>query len=207
MITHDSLLPNYRGFAPTNWAIINGETETGVTLFYIAEEVDAGPIVDQLKTPISLDDTIQMVDKRVIALYEKIIEKNLPLLEAGTAKATPQDEALAKFCCKRVPSDGLIDWRLSAFQIHNLIRATSQPFPGAFSFLNGVKMIIWSAQVAQDERHFIGNIPGRIIGKREGMIEVLTGDGILQIKTLQRENEEILHAKDFAISVKDTFGR
>src|SRR6185437_6088104 len=77
LIIHDSLLPAYRGFAPMNWAIINGEKKTGVTLFYSAEGIDSGPIVDQLSTPIMLSDTAKTLDEKIIALYEEIIIKNL----------------------------------------------------------------------------------------------------------------------------------
>lgn len=205
LIIHDSLLPKYRGFAPTNWAIINGETETGVTLFYIAEDVDSGPIVDQLKTDISPSDKVHEVDEKVTALYEKIIEKNFAALESGNAKAVTQNEAEATFTCKRTPEDGRINWQQSAENIYNLIRATSEPFPGAFAYLRDKKIILWEARLPDKKLNYVGSIPGRIIGKRDGLIEVLTGQGILQIKRLQFENEEVVDATKFAISVKDTF--
>src|SRR5690606_525916 len=110
----------YRGFAPMNWAMINGEQETGVTLFHIAEGVDSGPIVDQLKTDIALDDTAQTVDEKIIKLYEDIIIKNLPALASGQAKAVPQNDAIATYTCKRTPEDGEIHWQQSALQIYNL---------------------------------------------------------------------------------------
>src|SRR5579872_4041210 len=95
LIIHDSLLPAYRGFAPMNWAIINGETKTGVTLFYISEGVDSGDIIDQAATDISLDDTAKTVDEKIIQLYEQIIIKNLPLFKSNQIKSTPQDESKA----------------------------------------------------------------------------------------------------------------
>jgi methionyl-tRNA formyltransferase len=205
LIIHDSLLPKYRGFAPTNWAIINGETETGVTLFHIADDVDSGPIIDQLKTDISPTDTIRSVDEKVTALYEEIIEKNLAALANGTAKAKPQNEAEASFTCKRIPTDGRINWQQSAEKIYNLIRATSEPFPGAFAYLNGKKITIWEAALPNKKLNYAGSIPGRVLGKRDGFIEVLTGDGVLQIKRLQIEGEATLEAKNFPVSVKDTF--
>lgn len=206
LVIHDSLLPKYRGFAPMNWAIINGETETGVTLFYIAKTVDSGPIIDQLKTPISKTDMAAAVDKRIIALYKKIIKKNLNAFQTGQIKSIPQEENQATYTCKRTPEDGLIDWNASAQKIHNLVRGLSHPFPGAYTFLNGKKIFIWET-VLPEQLHFIGNIPGRIIWKTHGIIEVLTGDGILGIKSLQIAGEDEVLAKDFKISVKDTFGR
>ncbi len=206
LIIHDSLLPTYRGFAPMNWAIINGEEKTGVTLFHIAEGVDCGPIVDQLATEITLQDTAKTVDEKIIKLYEEIIIKNLPALTAGTAKATPQNEALASYTCKRTPSDGEINWQQSALQIYNFIRGLTHPFPGAYTTLRGQKILIWSAELPAKNLNYVGNVPGRILGKVNGMIEVLTGKGILRLGRLQFVDEEEKSAQDISVSVKDTFG-
>lgn len=207
LIIHDSLLPRYRGFAPMNWAIINGEEKTGVTLFHIAEGVDCGPIVDQLATDITLEDTAKTVDEKVIALYEKIIIKNLPTLAAGDAKGTPQNEANATYTCKRTPEDGEINWQNSALQIHHLIRGCTQPFPGAYTTLRGKKIYIWESSMSAEQVNYVGNIPGRILGKREGFIEVLTGKGILRLSRLQFEEDAEKNALEIPVSVKDTFGR
>lgn len=207
LVIHDSLLPAYRGFAPMNWAIINGETQTGVTLFHIADGVDCGPIVDQMATEILLTDTAKTVDEKIITLYEEIITRNLAALANGTAKSTPQDEAAATYTCKRTPADGEINWQASALQIHNLIRALTQPFPGATTTLHGRKVHLWGSTLPSQTLNYVGNIPGRILGKRDGKIEVLTGHGIIQLTQLQFAGEEIKDAKSFPISVKDTFGR
>ena len=207
LILHDSLLPKYRGFAPMNWAIINGEQKTGVTLFYIADGVDAGPIVDQLSTDIHLQDTAKSVDEKVIALYEEIIVKNLPALQAGTAKHTPQDDAKATYTCKRTPEDGEIHWQNSAVQIYNLIRGLSHPFPGAYTKLNGKKLLIWQAELPEQQETYVGNIPGRVIGKRHDGIEVLTGNGVLRLKRLQYHDDVEKDAAELVMSVKDTLGR
>jgi methionyl-tRNA formyltransferase len=207
LILHDSLLPTYRGFAPMNWAIINGETKTGVTLFYIADGVDSGPIIDQLATDITQHDTAKTVDEKVIALYEEIIVKNLPGFAAGTIKSVPQDETKATYTCKRTPEDGEIHWHHSAEQIHNLIRGLTHPFPGAYTTLRGKKVYIWQTELPEQSDRYVGNIPGRIIGKRNGLIEVLTGTGIIRLAKLQFSEEEEKNAADVAISVKDTFGR
>ncbi len=206
LIIHDSLLPKYRGFAPMNWAIINGEKETGVTLFYIAEDVDCGPIVDQLSTHIDMTDTAQTVDERIIQLYEEIIIKNLAKLASGKADAVAQDEAQASYTCKRTPKDGEINWKNSAIEIYNLIRGLTHPFPGAYTVLNGKKITIWQAKLPAHPVHYVGNIPGRMVGKKNGMIEVLTGDGVLYLERLQCEGEEETNAGEMGISVKDTFG-
>lgn len=206
LIIHDSLLPTYRGFAPMNWAIINGEMKTGVTLFHVADGLDSGPIVDQMETDILLTDTAKTVDEKIIVLYEKIITRNLLALEKGTAQSTPQNETLATYTCKRTPEDGAINWQASAFQIHNLIRGLTHPFPGAYSTLRGKKVQIWSSEMPSIPLNYVGNIPGRIIGKRDGKIEVLTGVGIIQLTKIQFAGEPEKDAKDVSISVKDTFG-
>jgi methionyl-tRNA formyltransferase len=206
LIIHDSLLPKYRGFAPMNWAIINGEKKTGVTLFHIAEGVDCGPIVDQLETDINLLDTAKTVDEKIIKLYEDIIIKNLPALAQGLVKAKPQDESLATYTCKRTPEDGAINWSQTSLQIYNLIRALTHPFPGAYTTLQGKKVVIWQAELPQTPENYVGRVPGRILGKRDGKIEVLTGDGIIRLSRLQFIDQEERDAKDIPVSVKDTLG-
>jgi methionyl-tRNA formyltransferase len=207
LIIHDSLLPKYRGFAPMNWAIINGEKTTGVTLFHIANGVDCGPIVDQLATDIALEDTAKTVDEKIIKLYEEIIIKNLPNLAEGTTKATPQDESQASYTCKRTPEDGEINWQKTSLEIYNHIRGLTHPFPGAYTTLHGKKILIWQAYLPQRNDIYVGRVPGRIVGKRDGFIEVLTGDGILCLSRLQFLDEEEKAAISVPISVKDTFGR
>jgi methionyl-tRNA formyltransferase len=206
-VIHDSLLPKYRGFAPMNWAIINGEKETGVTLFYIAEGVDSGNIIDQLSLPIHLLDTAKTVDDNIVKLYEKIIIKNLPLFESNEIKSIAQDESLATYSCKRTPEDGEINWQNTALQIYNLIRGLTHPFPGAYTTLKGVKIYIWDAELPEKAEAFVGTIPGRVIGKKNGTIEVLTGNGLLRLKSLQYIGDNEKKAEDISISVKDTFGR
>lgn len=207
LIIHDSLLPKYRGFAPMNWAIINGEKETGVTLFHIAEGVDCGDIVDQLATDILITDTAKTVDEKIIKLYEEIIIKNLPGLAAGTTKTHEQDELAASYTCKRTPDDGEIHWNQTAEQIHNLIRGLTHPFPGAYTSLRGERVLIWQSELPLVQPNYVGNVPGRVIGKKEGAIEVLTGKGVIRILQLQFEEKEEQSAVDVAISVKDTFGK
>jgi methionyl-tRNA formyltransferase len=207
LITKEAYSIPPKGTLIMNWAMINGETKTGVTLFHIAEGVDCGPIVDQLAEEIRIDDTAKTLDERVIKLYEEIVAKNLPALASGTVKSVPQNEAEATYTCKRTPEDGEINWQQSALQIHNLIRACTHPFPGAYTVLNGKKVFIWSSELPTEKEIYVGNIPGRIIGKKNGKIEVLTGQGVLRLNRLQYAGEDEVDAKDFAISVKDTMGR
>jgi len=134
---HGSLLPKYRGRVPVNWAVINGETETGATLHYMTEKPDAGDIVDQLAVPILPDDTALDVFRKVTVAAEITLHRSLPALLDGTAQRRQQDLASGNYCGGRKPEDGRIDWRLPAARIHNLVRGVAPPYPGAFIRLQG----------------------------------------------------------------------
>jgi methionyl-tRNA formyltransferase len=134
---HGSLLPQYRGRVPVNWAVINGETETGATLHYMTDQPDAGDIVDQQAVPILPDDTALDVFHKVTAAAETVLDRSLPALLAGNAPRKPQNLALGSYFGGRKPEDGHIDWRLPAARIHNLVRGVAPPYPGAFTRFHG----------------------------------------------------------------------
>jgi len=207
-VFHDSLLPEYRGFSPTVWAIINGEDHTGVTLFKIAEEVDAGDIVDQERVPIGPDDTIAVVIERVTQTYLDLLERNLDDLINGTVRLYPQDHSRATYTCKRIPEGNRIDWAASSESIYNLVRAVSVPYPGAYTYLSGRKMRVWSARRVTNVRRYVGRVPGRVIEVRpgEGAV-VLTGDGALLLTQVQMEGDGIICAADVLNSLAQTLGR
>jgi methionyl-tRNA formyltransferase len=129
---HGSLLPRYRGRAPVNWAVIRGERETGATLHYMVTKPDAGDIVAQQAVPILPNDTAFDVFGKVTLTAEMVLDRALPALLAGTAQRTAQDLALGSYFGGRRPEDGRIDWKLSAGEIHNLVRGVAPPYPGAF---------------------------------------------------------------------------
>jgi methionyl-tRNA formyltransferase len=129
---HGSLLPRYRGRAPVNWAVLHGETETGATLHEMTAQPDAGRIVDQQAVPIGPDDTAAEVFRRVTDAAEVLLRRSIkPLLE-GKAVLKPNDLSKGSYFGGRRPEDGRIDWRKSAREIHNLVRAVAPPYPGAF---------------------------------------------------------------------------
>jgi methionyl-tRNA formyltransferase len=130
---HGSLLPRYRGRVPVNWAIIHGERETGATLHRMLEKPDAGEIVAQQAVPILPDDTAFEVFNKVTLAAELALDRVLPELLAGRAKATPQDLSAGSYFGGRKAEDGRIDWLRAAVAVHNLIRAVAPPYPGAFS--------------------------------------------------------------------------
>ncbi|HYX64712.1 MAG TPA: formyltransferase [Burkholderiales bacterium] len=129
---HGSLLPKYRGRVPVNWAVLHGETETGATLHEMTAKPDAGRIVDQQAVPIGPDDTAAEVFRRVTEAAAQVLKRSLsPLLE-GKAVLKPNDLSQGSYFGGRRPEDGRIDWRKSAQEIHNLVRAVAPPYPGAF---------------------------------------------------------------------------
>jgi methionyl-tRNA formyltransferase len=204
-VFHDSPLPQYRGFSPTVWAMINGENHTGVTLFEIAEGVDEGPIVDQERVSIGPDDTISLVLERVTKTYLALLERNLEELVKGTARRIHQDHSQATYTCKRLPEDNQIDWTASTRDIYNLIRAVSAPYPGAYTYLSGKQMRVWSAKRVHDNRPYIGRIPGRVVEVRHGEgTVVLTGDGVLMLCQVQIEGSEITCASEVIMSPSQT---
>jgi methionyl-tRNA formyltransferase len=140
---HGSLLPKYRGRVPINWAIIKGETETGATLHAMIEEPDAGDIVDQIAVPILPDDTAHEVFAKVTVAAELTLSRSLPTLVAGTAKLVRQDLSKGSYFGGRKPEDGRIAWTQPARDIHNLVRAVTRPYPGAFSDTASGKLLVW----------------------------------------------------------------
>ena len=187
---HGSLLPRYRGRVPVNWAIINGETETGATLHYMVEKPDAGDIVDQEKVPILFTDTALDLFNRVTEAAVTVIRRSWPLLACGTAPRIPMDLANGSYFGGRKPADGLIDWTKGAVPIYNLIRGVTHPYPGAFTFLAGRKVTIWSAWPVEGAGE-----PGRIISTEPLLVG--TGEGLLEIMSLQMEGVEELTASEF----------
>ena len=149
---HGSLLPKYRGRVPVNWAVINGETETGATLHYMTEKPDAGDIVDQQAIPILRDDTALDIFHKVTAAAETVLDRSLPALLNGSAPRKPQDLAHGSYYGGRKPEDGRIDWRLSASCIHNLVRGVAPPYPGAFTRLQGDTLRILRTRIEAGPR-------------------------------------------------------
>ena len=161
---HGSLLPQHRGRAPVNWAVLLGDSETGATLHEMVAQPDAGRIVDQQAVPIGPDDTALEVFRRVTDAAEAVLRRSLPRLVNGTAALQPQDLARGSYHGARRPEDGRIDWSKSAAEIHNLVRAVAPPFPGAFTEDRGRRRMILRTQLDATRRAH----PGRRGPYREG---------------------------------------
>ena len=178
---HGSLLPKYRGRAPVNWAILNGEKETGATLHYMVDRADAGDIVDQLAVPILDDDDAREVFNKVTTAAEIILARSLPRLIAGTEQRIKQTIEPGQYFGRRRPEDGRIGWASSARGIHNLVRAVAPPFPGAFADVDGERWLIHRTRLANQsitpsERARLFGADGRcyVACRDGGVIEILS---------------------------------
>ncbi|MCI3910938.1 bifunctional UDP-4-amino-4-deoxy-L-arabinose formyltransferase/UDP-glucuronic acid oxidase ArnA [Pseudomonas viridiflava] len=178
---HGSLLPRYRGRAPANWVLVNGERETGVTLHQMVKRADAGPIMAQQRVPISALDTALTLHGKLRKAAANLLSDALPLLARGRLPGMPQDESQATCFGRRTPADGLIDWARPAAQLNNLIRAVTQPYPGAFCPVGEHKLIVWSARVEEADH---GLAPGTVIDCDP--LRIACGEGALVIGAGQR---------------------
>lgn len=195
---HGSLLPKYRGRAPVNWVLVNGEQQTGVTLHYMVERADAGDIVAQAVVPIDFQDTALDLYRKLVRATREVLRAAWPLLRAGTAPRVPQDEAEATYFGRRTPEDGRFSWSWPALRIHNLVRAVTHPYPGAFVEWDGRKFFVWSAYPMPGLLRPHPPVPGTITEINEDGIEVATGEGNLLLRDVQLEGEEEMTGWDFA---------
>jgi methionyl-tRNA formyltransferase len=180
---HGSLLPAYRGRAPVNWAIINGEKKTGVTLHHMIDKPDAGDIVGQKAVEIEFEDTTRTLYDKLCGAAREMLAEVLPLIREGRAPRIPQDVMKGSYYGGRRPEDGRIDWNRPAVVIYNLIRAVTDPYPGAFSFLPGAgKILIWWA--FPQEKTGNDQAPGRIEVEKKDVF-VSTGEGRLKLVDIE----------------------
>ena len=172
---HHGKLPRQRGRANVNWAIINGEPSVSVSIHEAVPELDAGDILHQIHFDIeSKDDVGSLYGKINDALVTELPYNYL----TGNLTLQSQDPSRASYYCTRLPQDGMIDWRWPRRQIKDLVRALQKPFPGAFTYLEGKKLVVWEVDNPPNKRIFEGIVPGRVVGIHKGLgVEVLSGDG------------------------------
>ncbi|WP_028582631.1 bifunctional UDP-4-amino-4-deoxy-L-arabinose formyltransferase/UDP-glucuronic acid oxidase ArnA [Desulfogranum japonicum] len=203
---HGSLLPKYRGRCPVNWVLINGEKETGVTLHYMTPQPDNGDIVGQERIAISKDDTALSLYKKLGKGAEQLLDHCLPLLREGTAPRTVQNHKLASYFGRRTPADGEILWSMEAGQVHDLVRALTSPYPGAFSFLGNRKIFFWKVDpVDGDPRQPIGTVLQTnplVINCQQGAVQVISGQ---QENGLYVNGDQL--SRDLHLSEGMCFGR
>ena len=179
---HYSLLPQYRGRANVNWAIINGEPAVGISIHHVAPDLDGGNILFQEAVPIGLNDTVTSLYDRLNAIQERELGAALIRAVAGDG-GIPQDSAQATYGCTRLPDDGEINWKQPTTALDRLIRALSPPFPGAFTHLETQRVVVVRAAPVSDPPIYRGRVPGRVVqrSRLEGWVDVLTGDGVLRV--------------------------
>ncbi len=191
---HASLLPRYRGAAPINWAIIRGETETGITTFLIDPGMDTGPILMQRTTGIGPDETAGELHDRLAALGAELILETLSGVESGRLTPIPQDDSAASLAPRLSRDDGMIDWSRPAQEIHNLIRGTN-PWPGAFTHLGGKRVKVHKSRLTGLKRG--DHRPGAIALRETGRLLVATGDELLELLEVQREGRPRVSGRGF----------
>lgn len=204
---HVSLLPKYRGAAPMQRAIMEGESETGVTIMYMDEGLDTGDIIDVVKFPIGREDDFEAIHDRSALLGGELLSKTLTEISAGRATRTPQDHTLATYAKKVEKTDAHIDLGLSAERLDCIIRGMT-PIPGAFVY-HGGKMLKLLRAAPTNGKGKIGEVIA-VDGVGEGSITVAVGDGALRVTRVVPEGKGKMSAGDFVrgrkINVGDILG-
>lgn len=193
---HASLLPQYRGAAPINWALINGEKTTGVTIMKMERKMDAGPIIAQETVDIEDQDTAVALENKLSKTAEKLLIDTLAKISAGQYDLTPQDEAKASLAPKLKKEDGLIDWHEPASKNRNLIRGCLD-WPGAFTHHKGKLLKIFKSSVVRLPEVVASRVPGQIVKISKQGIVVATGEGDLLIEALQIQGKKVMTASQF----------
>lgn len=209
---HYAPLPEYRGRATINWALINGESHVAISIHELVPQLDGGQILFQQQVPIAAADTVTTLYEKLNALQRSKLGETVVRFLSGEPGLI-QDGTRATYGCTRLPDDGEIDWTLPTQQIDRLIRALVSPFPGAFTYLNGRRLAVWRATPSLDAPSYVGRIPGRVVGrsKSEGWVDVLTGDGVLRLLEVQydaveSERRGLVAPAAVITSVKTTLG-
>jgi len=196
---HGSLLPQYRGAAPINWAIINGEKETGVTTFKLQQQIDTGNILLQEKIPVSENETAGTLHDKMMNVGAELLLKTIQGLENGTLKEIPQPStsnvghATLRAAPKIFTETGEINWNKNVEEIYNLIRGLS-PYPSAFTFLNGKKLKIFSAE---KENSGESNGAGQFLTDHKTFLKFAARDGFISLKEIQLEGKKKMKIEDF----------
>lgn len=194
---HASLLPRYRGAAPIQWAVINGEKETGITTMYMAKGLDTGDMILKEKTEIGENETSGELHDRLMEMGAKTLSKTLELIEKGAAPREKQDDSLSNYAPMIDKTAAQIDWNRTAREIHNLVRGMN-PHPGARTELFGKLFKIFKTVLPQNDAQS-GNAPGTVIGVDDDGILVSCGNGeTILVKEVQAQGGKRMTAADYA---------
>lgn len=193
---HASLLPNYRGAAPINWAIINGETETGVTTFFLQHEIDTGDIIFQEKEPIYENDNIGSLYERMMNNGAKLILKTIDAIASGEVKTQPQIlNANAKPAPKIFKEICKVDWNKKAVEVHNLVRGLS-PYPAAFCMINGKNCKVFTTKITEISSK------DSFLTDQKTYLNIACSDFYLSISALQLEGKKKMTIEEFLRGTK-----
>lgn len=190
---HASLLPKYRGAAPIQWAVINGDEVTGVTTMRMAEGIDTGDMIAKRQVRISEDETGGSLFDKLAEVGAKLCVETLVMLEDGTAEFTPQDNEQATHTSMIRKELGVIDWTKTAIEIERLVRGLN-PWPSAYTHLNGKTFKIWKAEVLDEEYDCE---PGCICKVSKNQMHVMTGKGVLSLVEVQLEGKKRMDVEAF----------
>ncbi len=190
---HASLLPRYRGAAPYQWAVLDGLTETGVTAMYLCRQMDAGDIIDAVKTPIGPDETAGELLDRLAVLGAGLLSKTLKAMASGPVPAIAQDESQVTYAAMLDKSMCPIDWTRSARDIHNQVRGLN-PWPVATAELQGTRFKIYTTAIVPREH---GKAPGTVLGLSKTGLLVACGQDAVELRTLQAEGGKRMAAPDY----------
>lgn len=188
--THASLLPKYRGRAPLNWAMLNGEKETGVTVHYIEKGIDTGDIISQVKIEINESDYIEDLLGKAKKLYPLIVDEAIEKIQKNRVNPIKQELSKGFYCGKRTARDGQIKWEKPAGEILNLIRAVSRPYPGAYTYYGTAKVVIWKAVEAPQTEEQKGLENGTVLEVKPGYLMVKSEGGNLKLTEYEMVNDE-----------------
>jgi UDP-4-amino-4-deoxy-L-arabinose formyltransferase/UDP-glucuronic acid dehydrogenase (UDP-4-keto-hexauronic acid decarboxylating) len=192
MNLHGSLLPLYRGRCPVNWVLVKGESRTGVTLHFMVDKPDAGDIIGQKEIKIDFNDTARTLYDKLCAAAGQLLNDLLPVIKTGQVPRRQQDLTRGSYYGGRRPEDGRIDWTQSAGEIYNLIRAVTDPYPGAYSLLeNGEKIIIWWAKPAA---LCFGNKPGDVEISEQDVL-VKTGNDVIRLLDVEISGQRMTDSR------------
>lgn len=192
---HASLLPKYRGAAPIQWAVINGEKETGITTMYMAKGLDTGDMIDKTVIEVAPKETGESLHDKLSAAGGELILKTLASLEEGTVKRIPQDDAQSSYAGMLTKDLGEIDWKKDAASIERLIRGLNS-WPSAYTFWNGKTLKIWDADVVESNV----DVPaGTVTAVEKNHILVQTGEGQLKLNEVQLQGKKRMTVQAFLL--------